>query len=170
MQFPSRHFASFADHSPLVAGYWTQGRLPSRRRIDIGGGVSEAAMGATQTLAARATDLGSFGISRERGFLPQQDPLDRLPGAYARWEELGRDLPKLLVTEQLRALDRLPVIDASQLASPPQLERAMLLLSYMAHAYVWGVMPPARALPPGIAVPLHGVAKQLGRPPVLSYA
>ena len=128
-------------------------------------------MGATQTLAARAADLEAFGMSRDRGFLPKQDPLDRLPAAYARWEELGRDLPKLLVSAQMRGtLDRLPVLDPSALEGLPQLERAMLLLSYMAHAYVWGTTPPARSLPAGIAVPFHRVARQLGRPPVLSYA
>src|SRR5215208_5341946 len=110
-------------------------------------------MGATHTPAARAAEPDAFGISRDRGFLPAQDPLDRLPAAYARWDDLGRDLPKLPVSTHLRrALDRLPVLDPSALTKPPELERAMLLLSYMAHAYVWGAAPPARRLPAGDAV------------------
>src|SRR5207247_7554335 len=48
--------------------------------------------------------------------------------------------------------------------------RAMMLLSYFAHAYVWGATNPADQIPRGIAVPWHALAGCLGRPPVLSYA
>src|SRR5829696_3607770 len=96
-------------------------------------------MSVTQTSSVAATDLAAFGISRDRGFLPAEDPLQELPSQYGLWEELGRDLPKLLMTQHLRAtLERLPALDPAGLTSPAQLERAMLLLSYFAHAYVWG--------------------------------
>ncbi len=49
-------------------------------------------------------------------------------------------------------------------------ERAMLLLSYFGHGYVWGSDPPSRSIPAALAIPWHQVAQQLGRPPVLSYA
>jgi indoleamine 2,3-dioxygenase len=49
-------------------------------------------------------------------------------------------------------------------------ERAMLLLSYLCHAYVWCGARPATTLPARIAVPWHAIAQTLGRPPVLSYS
>lgn len=49
-------------------------------------------------------------------------------------------------------------------------ERAMVLLSYLGHAYVWGGREPAAIIPARLAVPWHAIARSLGRPPVLSYA
>ena len=104
------------------------------------------------------------------GFLPTPDPLQKLPAEFAPWEEIARDLPKLLVSDKLRpTLEHLPGCDVTGL-SEPELNRAMLLLSYFGHAYVWGQPPPPRVLPARIAMPWHAVAQQLGRPPVLSYA
>lgn len=117
-------------------------------------------------------DLSEFAIHPERGFLPAEDPLTRLPATFAVWDELGADLPKLLATERLqRAIDRLPVLDAAEL-SGPALHRAMLVLSFLGHGYVWEQWrETARGtLPAGLAVPWHQVATKLGRPPVLSYA
>lgn len=118
-----------------------------------------------------ATLLESHGVHPERGFLPARDPLLRLPGQWEAWEHLAGELPKLLMTDQLRRLvDRMPELPADTLG-PGQLERAMMLLSYLAHAYVWTPpTPPDLALPRNLAVPFHGVARRLGRPPVLSYA
>src|SRR5881396_844732 len=63
--------------------------------------------------------------------------------------------------------------ETGTLRQGPELERAMLLLSYLGHAYVWGGgsgVEPARCIPAGLAVPWYAVAARLGRPPVLSYA
>ncbi|MGH7963296.1 MAG: hypothetical protein ACRERD_15985 [Candidatus Binatia bacterium] len=115
--------------------------------------------------------LDPFCVDPHRGFLPSPDPLDRLPSAFAGWEEIARDLPKLLVADTLRSvLERLPVVPISSLHEPAQLERAMVLLSYFGHAYVWGSKQPAIRIPAGVAVPWYAVAHRLGRPPVLSYA
>ena len=115
--------------------------------------------------------LDRYDVSEERGFLPQCDPLPRLPEAFDPWEQIGRELPKLLAAAQARrVLHDLPRLDTVNLHAPPQLERAMLLLSYFAHAYVWGQDPPADRLPANLAVPWSALAHQLGRPPVLSYA
>jgi indoleamine 2,3-dioxygenase len=67
-------------------------------------------------------------------------------------------------------LDALLPISIESLTTEPELERAMILLSYFGHAYVWGEMPPSSRLPAGIAVPWYAVSGQLGRPPILSYA
>src|ERR1044072_6876806 len=78
--------------------------------------------------------LKRFEIDAERGLLPAVDPLDQLPRTFARWDELGRYLPKLLGSNHLReTLDRLPVLDVSGLRSERQRRRAMMLLTYFAH-------------------------------------
>ena len=108
-----------------------------------------------------------------RGFLPSEDPLQRLGEPFAPWEEAACELPKLLASGALhRRLRALPPFEVQALASEAELARAMLLLSFLGHAYVWGAaqMEPPSSLPAHLAVPWCAVAKQLGRPPVLSYA
>ncbi len=126
------------------------------RGIDLGGDLS---------------DLKRFDVCAERGFLPEQDPLQRLPELYAPWEELAADLPRLIPTGRLRWLLRtLPELPVHDLKTEPELRRAMLLLSYLGHAYVWCEEEPAGAIPAPLAIPWCDVAGRLGRPPVLSYA
>jgi indoleamine 2,3-dioxygenase len=129
--------------------------------------------------AAHLHDLHHFEMSQERGFLPAQDPLDQLPPWFSAWDEMGRMLPKLLVSDRLRpAIEAMPVLDISQLETQPERERAMMLLSYFAHAYVWGggeagsqsAAQVATRLPASISVPWSRAAEYLGRPAVLSYA
>lgn len=113
--------------------------------------------------------LSAHQVDRERGFLPGTEPLKSLPSAFAVWEQVAAELPKLLMTDLLRReLEDLPPFPVHRLAAH-QLERAMMLLSYIGHAYVW-TGEPARRLPANLAVPWHYVATKLGRPPVLSYA
>ena len=112
-----------------------------------------------------------YGIHPERGFLPSPDPLDRLPEEFAAWEAAAHDLPKLLVTGKARAfIDELPLLDASQLQDERTQRRAMVILSFLGHAYVWGEDKPVNLIPAGLAVPWFQMARVLGRPPVLSYA
>lgn len=106
-----------------------------------------------------------------RGFLPQNDPARALPASFRVWEDIAADLPKLLVARQLRTFaQRMPVLDSSSLADGPELRRAMMLLSFLGHAFVWEGPAASTFLPASIAVPWHAVATRLGRPPVLSYA
>jgi indoleamine 2,3-dioxygenase len=116
-------------------------------------------------------DLKHFELSRERGFLPVQDPVRALPAELARWDEIAVELPKLLAAGRARAaLAALPVLDPATLSGGGPLRRAMLVLSYFGHAWVWGGAEPERVIPASIAVPWCTVAARLGRPPVLSYA
>lgn len=115
-----------------------------------------------------AAVLAKHEVDVVRGYLPGSDPLLSLPQKFDAWEELAGDLPKLLMTDQLRhQIDTMPMIDPASLTSG-QLERAMMLLSYLGHAYVFTGKPIDR-LPACLAVPWHAVALRLGRPPVLSY-
>ena len=116
-------------------------------------------------------ELESFKIDSERGFLPNPDPLDCLPKEFSPWEEIGRELPKLLLTGKIRRfVEKLPLLNASKLADDRERKRAMVILSFLGHAYVWGENATVGSLPPSLAVPWHQVAQKLGRPPVLSYA
>src|SRR5919204_5873176 len=111
-------------------------------------------------------------VPGERGFLPAPDPILALPPRFSAWDEIGRDLPKLLAAGRARVvLERLPTLDAALLPDTA-VPRAMLLLSFFGHAYVWESWreAPAERLPAVLARPWFDVARRLGRPPVLSYA
>src|SRR6201988_5171091 len=115
--------------------------------------------------------VARFGVNAERGFLPREDPIARLPAALADWDELASNLPKLMATGRVRAfLERPPVFDVASLATQPDVERAMLILSYLGHAYVWGDVGPVYRRPVSRARLWHDVAVTFGPPPVLSYA
>ena len=115
--------------------------------------------------------LAEYQVSDHRGFLPTTDPLDRLPSNFEAWEEAAHALPKLLMSNRIRELlAELPAFPLNEFADERQLRRAMVVLSYLGHAYVWGGERPATHLPEKLAVPWYEVAHRLGRPPVLSYA
>ena len=117
------------------------------------------------------TSIAAFEISSERGFLPLQDPLMCLPKEFEPWESIAHCLPKLLVSDQVhRTIQELPPFPMEAIHDDRELERAMLLLSYLGHAYVWGGIQPQLKLPAVLAAPWYHVAERLGRPPVLSYS
>jgi indoleamine 2,3-dioxygenase len=112
-----------------------------------------------------------ISIDQKRGFLPCVDPLETLPAYFEPWEALARNLPKLLIGDQVRArVNELPLLDTRLLRDEREMRRAMAILSFLGHAYVWGEPSVADRIPGGLAVPWHFVAQVLGRPPVLSYA
>jgi indoleamine 2,3-dioxygenase len=118
----------------------------------------------------QAVNLEDYDIHPERGFLPDLDPLDRLPADFQPWEAEAHELPKLLVSGKVRSfLQQLPLVDAADLSEDRQRRRAMVILSFLGHAYVWGEQEPVSSIPSCLAVPWQQVAESLGRPPVLSY-
>jgi indoleamine 2,3-dioxygenase len=115
--------------------------------------------------------LSGYEIDGDRGFLPDPDPLDRLPNDFSLWEEMGRELPKLLMSGKVRSFIKdLPLLDAKRLRDDRERKRAMVILSFLGHAYVWGEKETASSIPACLALPWHQLARMLGRPPVLSYA
>ena len=59
-------------------------------------------------------DLRVFEMSDERGFLAF-DPIDAMPPWFSAWDDMGRDSPKLLMTDQFRpVLEAMPILDFSQ--------------------------------------------------------
>ncbi|NRB39464.1 MAG: hypothetical protein HRU20_13505 [Pseudomonadales bacterium] len=106
-----------------------------------------------------------------QGFLPVEDPLQHLPSAFSIWEDTAHQLPKLLLCGHIRQhIEQLPAFDFAQLASAKELERAMMILSFLGHAYVWGQTTVAEKIPANLAMPWYHISQLLGRPPVLSYA
>lgn len=120
-----------------------------------------------------AAILRKYDVDPHRGFLPSQDPLQRLPYArYHLWEDLADDLPKLLGARLGQARDplkQLPALSTDKLVTDAELRRAHLLLCLFAHAYVWGGLMPLDVIPEGIAKPLWEVSERLGFPPILSH-
>jgi len=105
-----------------------------------------------------------------QGFLPVQDPLKKLPKAFEAFEKVAAHLPKLLVTTHFKSVvTNLPPFPLHEL-DPAQYERAMMILSYLGHAWVWGSPVPSTVIPHVLAKPWSEVAGRLQRPPVLSYA
>ena len=153
---------------------WTQGarwQLPTAPREQVPFyGIYEGNYAAINYIT---NILGKYNVDPDTGFLPNKDPLQRLPYArYHLWEDLADDLPKLLGVRmgQVRApLRRLPPLDTDKLNSDEDLRRAHLLLSLFAHAYVWGGAEPVDRIPEGIAKPLLEVSRRLDLPPVLSH-
>jgi indoleamine 2,3-dioxygenase len=125
-----------------------------------------------QTLHADELRLDAYEVSPERGFLPAEDPLPYLEDPYyAPWEQIAGDLPKLLVARKIRpVVEAMPRLSTERLQTDRERRRAMMLLSYIGHAYVWNGDAPAERIPANLAVPWYELSQQLGRPPVLSYA
>jgi indoleamine 2,3-dioxygenase len=110
-------------------------------------------------------------VAFTRGFLPDQDPLETLPPVFSPWESVAKNLPKLLLAKDFRAIiTSLPAFPVTALKTQAEIERAMQLLSYLGHAYIWGVKNVPQSLPALLSQPWYEVAKKLGRPPVLSYS
>lgn len=110
-------------------------------------------------------------IDLSNGFLPVSDPLRQLPKAFYTWEAIAANLSKLLVCDQFK--QQLTIVDTfpiNTLHTNEEYERAMLILSFLGHAYVWGGSKSTEKIPNVLAKPWYAVAQHLGRPPVLSYA
>ena len=118
--------------------------------------------------------LSDFEVSETRGFVPDRDPLLHLPSRYKPWEDLADRIPTLLKnSSKLRqSVLELPFLDPSHLHGSPELHRATVALSTIAHAYIWceGDAGAPKSLPRNIAVPWTRIAAQLGFPPIMTHA
>jgi indoleamine 2,3-dioxygenase len=116
-------------------------------------------------------DLNAYGLSASRGFLPHHDPIHKLPKAeFVAWEHVAQNLPKFLSGLSVRkTVNSLPEFPVTLLSSDSELKRAMVILSFIGHAYVFGERPVVDRIPAVLAKPWYEVAKKMGRPPVLSY-
>ena len=104
--------------------------------------------------------LDAYGMSPGRGFLPATDPISH-SGAlkqltaevFSRFESLAEELPGRLACRAVRdAVHALTPFSSADLAavgtlSDLELERAALVLTFLAHSYVWGEQPHSEILP-----------------------
>ncbi len=116
-----------------------------------------------------------FDISPDRGFLSPRDPLVTLPSPWPPFlNQLGQTLPKLLAARQFRGTVNTFRENWARGVGNRDLDElgcAARTLSFAGHGYVWEEPHrPVARIPAALAVPWCHVMKQLGRPPVLSYA
>ncbi len=94
-----------------------------------------------------------------------------LPSEYKEWEELAHQLPTLINTRTLRKkVNEMKFIHEPFFSSKAEWERAMLLLSFLGNAYVFGKNNPVQFLPSSISIPWMKIANKLERKPILSHA
>ena len=112
-------------------------------------------------------------------FLPKQDPLKNYltkSRSLTKLEEIASELPKLLLTGKVQSLiDSLPsnafsINPLLRNKNEREINLAMVHLSFISHAYIWGGKKPSKVLPEVIAKPWVKLSEILGRPPILSYA
>ena len=112
-------------------------------------------------------------------FLPYKDPLKEYKSSSTslnRLADIADQLPKLLLTNNVqKIINSLNTNDLSvglliKNKNIRELKLAMVQLSFISHAYIWGAKSPSKILPEAIAKPWTQVATILGRPPILSYA
>ena len=97
-----------------------------------------------------------------KSFLPKQDPLKNYitkSRSLSKLEEIASELPKLLLTGNVQALiDSLPknafsINPILKNKDEREINLAMVHLSFIAHAYIWGGKKPSKVLPEVIANP-----------------
>ena len=115
--------------------------------------------------------LKRFSVDQERGFLPNPDPFLALHPQFKVWDELGEEMPSLIAKGGFRsAVEDLPLVNADKFKDNSEVDRAMLLLSMFANAYISCGPDPVKKIPLVLAVPLTEVAEMSGRPPISSHA
>ena len=114
--------------------------------------------------------IADYGITEEFGYLPSYDPAQSLSAGNEEWDQFGKDLPKLLMGSKFRQrVKNLPKFNIDKLNGEADIQRAMLVLSYIGQAYQWSDNKAATVMPEVLAKPWYEVGKLVGRPPILSY-
>ncbi len=106
----------------------------------------------------------------ESGFLPNKIST-LLSNEFDDVEHIAKNLPKILANNQIEyeVLNLETEKNISNL-SIDELERAMLLYSYIGHGYIWGGTSVERVIPKNISKTWYKISQKLDRPPILSYA
>ena len=133
-------------------------------------------LGTTVNMATcNSLRLEDFGISEETGFVSASPPLCVLPPYFAKWEAVMSKLSSLIMQKRIRQeILALPSLEftSNTLTSEAEWWRAMVVITFLAHAYQWGEGESGvpNKIPRILAVPWWHVAVHLQVPPVLSYA
>ncbi|KAL6699784.1 Indoleamine 2,3-dioxygenase [Trichoderma pleuroticola] len=124
-----------------------------------------------EALSQEQTDLSKFAVSRH-AFLPEDSPPKTLSDPYYEpWELVAHNLPELIKAGRIHdAIRELPILSTDGFTSEAEWRRAYVILSFFAHAYIWGGDVPEQILPPSVTVPYLRVSAHLELPPTLTYA
>ncbi|WP_332767838.1 hypothetical protein [Phenylobacterium sp.] len=114
--------------------------------------------------------MSDYAIDPLTGFVPGRDQLRRLPQQFEAWEQVVPLMPPFIRSGRIReVLGGLPTLDVADLVGEAEQERALLLLTMFANAWVWGGRDPDLTIPSPLARPLCALADDLGRPPITHY-
>ncbi len=119
--------------------------------------------------------LEDYGMSASRGYLSSFELPDIcMPDAFAPIAEASARLGDYLSSGRVRHwLDAMPLVDLADFAADApedQVRAAMVRLSFLVQAYVWGEARAPARLPANLAVPMVAVADRLGQAPLLPYS
>lgn len=114
-------------------------------------------------------------MSAARGYLCRHDAGGvTLPDAWADVASVAMRLPDSLPSGQVRRHLEVHLPDAEMLdvavLTNPQARTAMVHVSFMVQAYVWGAPDAPVSLPSCLAVPMAALADRLGQQPLLPYS
>ncbi|GAA95248.1 uncharacterized protein L969DRAFT_21923 [Mixia osmundae IAM 14324] len=127
-----------------------------------------------------STASADFDVDVRSGFLPPQEPIQRLLGELEDWElaldaregmRYGGAAFSIEAAEAWRTgIRSMPVLSVTNLSTLPLLRRAHVVLSFLGHAYIHSTFPSGNVVPASIAVPWVEVSERLDMPPILTYA
>ena len=112
-------------------------------------------------------------------FLPKKDPLSEYKSSsrsLKKIADIASQIPKLLLTGTVQStINKLKPNDLSvnnliKSENDKEIKLAMVHISFISHAYIWGSNSPANTLPESLSRPWVQLSNYLGRPPILSYA
>ncbi|OMH86288.1 Indoleamine 2,3-dioxygenase [Zancudomyces culisetae] len=130
-------------------------------------------MQTTENWSFMPRSLEEYDVNLVNGFTPEQTPLSRLPDEYySPWEDLVSRLTDHLLAGRFRErVLQLPLLSIDRLTCRREYQRAYVVLTFLAHSYVWGLHQKAEdVIPECIAVPLWQVSRYLGIKPVVTNA
>ncbi|PVU98741.1 hypothetical protein BB559_001312 [Furculomyces boomerangus] len=117
--------------------------------------------------------LQEYDVNLQSGFLPSEEIPRRLSdNYYSPWEDLLADIVHHQLSGQFRErILELPILSTDRLVGLREYQRACVVLSFLAHAYVWGHHQPAlELLPKNLAIPWCQVSEHVGISPILTNA
>jgi indoleamine 2,3-dioxygenase len=115
--------------------------------------------------------LVEHGVDPDYGFLLTPFPEVSLSSYFAPWDQAALHLPEWIENGSVaEEAGKLPFKDPGRISSKGEMERAMLVLSFLGSAIVHTSADASPLIPRNISVPWRYIATRLGRPPVLSHA
>ncbi|NDA44855.1 MAG: hypothetical protein EBX89_02515, partial [Actinobacteria bacterium] len=80
--------------------------------------------------------IADYGLSEEFGYLPHNDPAQKLSPGNEEWDHFASQIPKLLMGIDFRKrVKALPDFNVAALKTQADKSRAMMILSYIGQAY-----------------------------------